>query len=67
MKKRGESMASLYDRTDLYDAFETERKDRQTVQHWQKALELFGDTAPTDWFGAERKPPRRTIKSIAVE
>jgi len=46
---------------------EAPKLDRGSEADWHKALELFGDTAPTDWFGAERKPPRRTIKSIAVE
>lgn len=32
-------MPSLYDRADLYDAFETERKYQQTILHWKKVLE----------------------------
>lgn len=32
-------MSNLYDRADLYDAFESERKDKQTILHWQKIFE----------------------------
>lgn len=32
-------MASLYERTDLYDLFDTERKYQQTIRHWETVFE----------------------------
>ena len=28
-------MASVYDRTDIYDLFDSPKKDAQTLPHWQ--------------------------------
>lgn len=28
-------MASVYDRTDIYDLFDSPKKDAQTLSHWQ--------------------------------
>ena len=33
-------MASLYDRVELYDLFDSDRKYKQTILHWQK---VFGN------------------------
>lgn len=31
-------MASVYDRTDIYDLFDSPKKDAQTLSHWQTVL-----------------------------
>ena len=37
-------MASLYDRADIYDLFDSQKKDEQTKAHWQA---VFGGKPPT--------------------
>lgn len=32
-------MASVYDRTDIYDLFDSPKKDAQTLSHWQTVFD----------------------------
>ena len=32
-------MASVYDRTDIYDLFDSPKKDAQTLSHWQAVFD----------------------------
>ena len=33
-------MASVYDRTDIYDLFDSPKKDAQTLSHWLSLIHI---------------------------